>query len=225
MAGKAETTVRDDAVPLVCIHGLAGSSHWWSAVAGELEAVGPVCLLDLPRALPPRALPGWVVEEIEKLGDEVDLAGHSLGGLVALRVAAARPDLVRKLILIAPPGIQSRRSAIAYGPPLLASMLRIRPRFLIRLATDAARAGPRNLLRGGAHVAATDARSEAAAVQTPTLLVWGEHDRLTPSSIGLQWLEALPDARLRVIEDAGHVPMIEAPQELVDTIRAFRSEC
>jgi pyruvate dehydrogenase E2 component (dihydrolipoamide acetyltransferase) len=212
------------ATPLVCVHGLAGSSRWWAAVAGDLEAAGPVALLDLPRALPPGDLPGWVARAIDELGGPVDLVGHSLGGLVALRVAAARPDVVRKLILIAPPGIQSRRSAIAYGPPVVATMLRTRPRFLVRAATDAARAGPRNLLRGGAHVAATDARSEAARVHTPTLLVWGMHDRMTPSTIGREWLQALPDARLHVIEDAGHIPMVEAPSELVAAISAFRSE-
>jgi len=211
--------------PLVCVHGLAGSSRWWAPVAEDLEASGAVRLLDVPRSLPPDELSGWVIEQIEGLGEgHVALVGHSLGGLVALRVAAARPELVRRLILIAPPGIQSRRSAIAYGPPLVASMLRARPRFLIRVATDAARAGPRNLLRGGAHVAASDARSEAARVRTPTLLVWGEQDRMTPSSVGQQWLEVLPDARLHVIPGASHVPMVEAPQELVAVIAAFRRE-
>ncbi len=213
-----------EATPLVCVHGLAGSSRWWQPVAGDLEATGPVVLLDLPRALSPDDLTGWVAREIEELAGPVDLVGHSLGALVALRVAAARPDLVRKLILIAPPGIQSRRSAIAYGPPVVATMLRAGPRFLVRAATDAARAGPRNVLRGGSHVAATDARSEAARVHTPTLLVWGMHDRLTPSTIGREWLQALPDARLHVIEDAGHVPMVDSPSELVAAISAFRSE-
>jgi pimeloyl-ACP methyl ester carboxylesterase len=213
-----------EATPLVCVHGLAGSSRWWDPVVRDLEAAGPVALLDLPSALPPGDLPGWVAREIEELGGPVDLVGHSLGALVALRVAAVRPEFVRKLILIAPPGIQSRRSAIAYGPSVLATMLRARPRFLVRAAIDAVRAGPRNLLRGGAHVAATDARSEAAGVHTPTLLVWGMHDRMTPSTIAREWLQALPDARLRVIEDAGHVPMVESPSELVDAISAFRSE-
>jgi pimeloyl-ACP methyl ester carboxylesterase len=213
-----------EATPLVCVHGLAGSSRWWEPVARDLEAAGPVALLDLPSALPPGDLPGWVAREIEELGGPVDLVGHSLGALVALRVAAVRPEFVRKLILIAPPGIQSRRSAIAYGPPVVATMIRARPRFLVRAAIDAVRAGPRNLLRGGAHVAATDARSEAARVHTPTLLVWGMHDRMTPSTIGREWLQALPDARLHVIEDAGHVPMVESPSELVDAISAFRSE-
>jgi pimeloyl-ACP methyl ester carboxylesterase len=216
--------VRNAAVPLVCIHGLAGSSHWWAAVAGDLGAAGPVYLLDLPRSLSPPDLTGWVSAEIEGLGGPVDLVGHSLGALIALRVAAARSDLVRKLMLIAPAGIQSRRSAIAYAPPLLASMVRTGPRFLTRVATDAVRAGPRNLLRGGAHVASTDARSEAAGVQAPTLLIWGKHDRMTPSSIGREWLEALPDARLHVIEDASHVPMVESPRELVAAISRFRCE-
>lgn len=147
------------AVALVCIHGLAGSSRWWSPVTGQLARTGPVYPFDLPRALRPPELSTWVVKEIEGLDlpGPIDLVGHSLGALVALRVAAARPELVRRLILIAPPGITPPRSAFTFGWPLLASLSQARPRFLVRLATDASRAGPRNLLRGATHVAAADA--------------------------------------------------------------------
>lgn len=181
-------------------------------------------VLDLPRAVPPGELAAWVAGRLEELRTPVDLVGHSLGALVAVRVAASRPELVRRLILIAPPGIASRRSALAYGWPLVASLLRARPRFLVRLATDAARAGPRNILRGGRYVAAADATGEAERVRAPTLLIWGAHDRLVPSITGDFWLRALPRARLHVITGASHVPMIESPAELVAAISEFRDE-
>jgi pimeloyl-ACP methyl ester carboxylesterase len=58
----------------------------------------------------------------------------------------------------------------------------------------------------------------------PTLLVWGEGDRLIPSTAADRWMEALADARLQVIANARHVPMFEAPEELIAVISHFRSE-
>jgi pimeloyl-ACP methyl ester carboxylesterase len=212
------------AVPLVCVHGLAGSSRWWSAVAPGLEQSGPVVLLDLPHGLRPDALSGWLAGELERHSPPVDLTGHSLGALLAVRLAAASPELVRRLILVAPPGLQTRRTPLHLGWPLLVSLGASRPRFLARLTIDAVRAGPRNIVRGGFHVASADVRAELASVEAPTLLVWGARDRLVPPSVAGQWLDALPRARLVVIPDAAHVPMVEAPEALRAAIVAFREE-
>ena len=105
-----------------------------------------------PPCLATRRGAGLADRRARRAGAAGDLVGHSLGALVSVRVAAARPDLVRRLVLIAPPGIRSRRS-LAYAWPLVRSVARSRPGFLVGLTTDALRAGPRNLVRGGRHVA------------------------------------------------------------------------
>lgn len=212
------------APPLVCLHGLAASSRWWHGVVEALGAAGPVHLLDFPRAVRPELLPGWVAGHLEEREAPVDLVGHSLGALVALKLAALRPGLVRRLILIAPPGLAPSRPTIGYGWPLLSSLASAHPRFLIRLAADAARVGPGNILRGGRYVASADASVAAGRVRAPTLVILGEHDRLVPSAAGRAWLASIPTARLHVIEGAGHVPMIESPVELVTAIREFTDE-
>jgi len=215
--------VEDGPPTLICLHGLSGSSRWWARVVPRLERSGPVLPLDIPRALPPDEIPDWLVGVIEEHGAPVDLAGHSLGALVSVRLAALRPDLVRRLVLIAPPGIRSRRS-VAYAWPLVRSVARSRPGFLVRLTTDALRAGPRNLVRGGRHVARADVGADLASVTAPTLLLWGEHDRLVPFRDAAQWRERLPGARLVVLANARHVPMLEAPDELAEAIAGFREE-
>ena len=209
---------------LVCLHGLSASSRWWSRVVPRLERSGPVVLLDIPSALAPDEVPDWLVGVLEEHEPPVDLAGHSLGALVSVRVAAQRPDLVRRLVLIAPPGIRSRRSSLEYAWPLVRSVARSRPGFLVRLTGDALRAGPRNLVRGGRHVAGADVRAELASVSAPTLLLWGAHDRLVPFHDAERWRECLPDARLVVLPNARHVPMVEAPDELAEAIARFREE-
>lgn len=209
---------------LVCVHGLSGSSRWWSRLLPRLERGGPVVLLDLPRSLHPRRLEEWVSGQLEAVEHPVDLVGHSLGALVSVRVAGLRPELVRRLVLIAPPGIRGRRSTSAYLWPLLRTLARSRPGFLATLTTDAVRTGPRNIVRGGAHVAAADVRGDLGAVEAPTLLVWGAHDRIVPAADGPAWRDRLPHARLVVLPRAGHVPMVDAPEALADAINAFREE-
>ena len=189
-----------------------------------MEALGPVELLDVPRSLKPCEVAAWLAGRIEELERPVDLAGHSLGALVSVRVAALRPDLVRRLVLISPPGVGPPRSPLAYAWPLARTMLGSRPSFLVRLTYDGLRAGPRNLARGGLHVARADITAELAAVTAPTLLVWGARDGVVPVEEASTWLEGLPDARLIVIPGAGHVPMVESPVELAEAIRSFREE-
>ena len=103
------------------------------------RALGPVELLDVPRSLKPCEVAAWLAGRIEELGRPVDLAGHSLGAMVSVRVAALRPDLVRRLVLISPPGVGPPRSPLAYAWPLARTMLGARPSFLVRLTYDGLR--------------------------------------------------------------------------------------
>ncbi len=222
---REERAIDERQVPaLACVHGLSGSSRWWSRLVPRLEAAGPVALLDLPRSLAPTGMPEWVVDRLERLEPPVDLVGHSLGGLVCARVAALRPDLVRRLILIAPPGMGAPRSPAAYVWPLAVTLGRSRPGFLTRLTADALRAGPRNIVRGGRYATTADVRAALGSIDAPTLLVWGARDRIVPAADGPAWREALVDARLLVLPRAGHVPMVDAPDDLADAIVAFREK-
>ena len=207
--------------PLVCVHGLSGSSRWWTRVTALIDRHVPLVLSDVPRSLKPSEVETWLAGRIEELGPPVDLAGHSLGALVSVRVAALRPELVRRLVLISPPGVGPPRSPLTYAWPLARTMLGSRPSFLLRLTYDGLRAGPRNLARGGLHVARADVTAELAAVTAPTLLVWGARDGVVPIEEASIWLERMPDARLVVIPGAGHVPMVDSPFELAEAIRPF----
>ena len=210
--------------PLVCVHGLSGSSRWWTRVTALIDRHVPLVLSDVPRSLKPSEVETWLAGRIEELGPPVDLAGHSLGALVSVRVAALRPELVRRLVLISPPGVGPPRSPLTYAWPLARTMLGSRPSFLVRLTYDGLRAGPRNLARGGLHVARADVTAELAAVTAPTLLVSGARDEVVPIEEASIWLERMPDARLIVIPGAGHVPMVDSPVELAEAIRPFLEE-
>lgn len=92
------------------VHGLGGSLVDWGAVAPRLSAHGRVLALDLPGfGLSPPG-PDWSIETHAKavtgfmngLDGPAILVGNSMGGLVALTVAAESPDLVSKLVLVSP---------------------------------------------------------------------------------------------------------------------------
>src|SRR3954452_3694812 len=102
-----------DAQPALFVHGLGGSAHNWTDLAGVLRAHLAVESLDLPghgRSGPsaandysPEAHARAVIGYLERTGQgPVHLAGNSLGGAVTVLVAAQRPDLVRTLTLISP---------------------------------------------------------------------------------------------------------------------------
>jgi pimeloyl-ACP methyl ester carboxylesterase len=58
-------------------------------------------------------------------------------------------------------------------------------------------------------------------IDMPTLLLWGERDRIITPVIGEQWRNAVPGASLETIADAGHFPQWEQPQVFADRIAAF----
>jgi pimeloyl-ACP methyl ester carboxylesterase len=215
-----------DGPPVVLVHGLSGSWRWWSAVAERLAERRRVSLLDLPplrRRFEPRQLAGWLGRWLETAGlQNADLVGHSLGGLVAAELAAERPELVGRLALVAPAGIPCGRGLVSRSLPLLETLYDIRAQFPT-VVGDAVRAGPLGLLRGAAFVSERDLRPALGGIRAPSLLVWGDRDRLVPTSIAEEWQRALPRSRL-VLLPCGHVPMWEAPAELAESLLAFLEE-
>jgi pimeloyl-ACP methyl ester carboxylesterase len=211
--------------PLVLIHGLSGSSRWWSGVLPTLAGRYACHLLDVPRfgaALRPDETADWLADWMDAAGlGNARLVGHSMGGAAAARLAARRPERVEALVLVSPVGMPSGRRAAGYVLPLLSALRMARPRFLATLGLDAVRAGPGAVARGGLYAARADVREEAQAIRAPTLLVWGDHDPLVPAALADAWVQAVPSARLVVLRGAGHVPMVERPEQFAAALCEF----
>ena len=58
-------------------------------------------------------------------------------------------------------------------------------------------------------------------IATPTLVVWGEADRVVDCDYGRAFARAIPNSRFQLLAGTGHVPQVETPQLLVDTIWPF----
>lgn len=181
---------------------------------------------------------------------ETDVFGHSLGGTIALWLAARRPRLVRRCVLAAPAGITSatRRSEAFITALGVVRPARVVGRFSAQIASS-------RLLRRavfqGLTVANADALSERAIhgflagalehtdalgagralvagdprplvhrVQCPVLLLWGARDRQVPLRDGFE-LARLLGAPLRVIADCGHLSVGERPDVCAAAVREF----
>jgi pimeloyl-ACP methyl ester carboxylesterase len=220
--------------PIVLVHGLSGSTRWWRRNISALAAEHTVLLVDLPGfgamarshvrfvlAEAARWLCRWM--EAVELGP-VNLVGHSMGGQIAIRLAARRPEAVKRLVLVAPAAIPAHGSFLgSYLLPLLIAARHTTPAFLPTLAYDVARAGPRTLLRATRDLLAQDVRANLRRIAAPTLLIWGKHDTLVPPSVGDLLCKEIPHARLVCIERAGHVVMYDQPRAFDTAVLTFLS--
>ncbi len=235
--------------PLVLVHGLASSALVdWGRLVPALGERYHVYAPDLPgfgrSERPPDAaysIP-MQVEAVRafmaKAGvPRARVAGVSMGGWIAARLAAEHPELVERLVLVAPAGMRPVESApipaeellpqdqdgvrrliavVRHHPPptpgfVLADILALKKRdeWIVRRALESMRLG-RDWLDG-----------TLGRVRMPVLVVWGRNDALIPAAYAARLQAELPDARLEIIDDCGHVPMADCPQAFDPVLQGF----
>jgi pimeloyl-ACP methyl ester carboxylesterase len=251
--------VRAGAGPaVVLMHGFASSIVTWRDVLPTLARDHDVVALDFPGFggseirpdLPPSAYPPLVVGLMDRLGlPRASLVGNSLGGGVAVAVAATRPERVDRLALVdsvgynlAPKDRPLLLRVAGWKPAArLIEALPIR-RALVsqalrevfhddRLVTsDRVDEYVVPLLRPGAVAAAQSLLASGddmglpglvARVRAPTLVVWGREDEWVPVAQADLFLAAIPGSRKVVIEACGHMPQEERPAELTRLLEEF----
>lgn len=222
---------------LVLLHGLSGSARWWRhnvpAFAAHFRTHTPD-LVGFGRSKAWAAQPAipemadivvrWLdAQKIEQL----NLIGHSMGGQIAIHIAAKLRGRIGKLVLVSAAGIPRHlsMSAIARFIAEVVPPQRWGDRaFLPTVATDALRAGPRSMLSATSLLLRDDVRPLLPAITAPTLLVWGRLDPLTPVGHGEFMAQHIPGARLIVYENAAHMPMVDCAErfnrEVLEFLRA-----
>lgn len=178
---------------------------------------------------------------------DVTLAGHSMGGVVAAYASLAdEQQRVRRLALLDANFYRRNGPPIPmlpYLPRLLAARFynpKARAASLRRCFGDPALVTAERLERylaptrlPGAHAAlaaflATPGPATYAAlpaqITRPTLILWGAADALWPLGDAQRLAQAIPNARLQVIADAGHMLPEERPVEVAQALRSFSSE-
>ena len=186
------------------------------------------------------ALHGWDLLEALDLPSPPDLIGHSMGGMIAAEMACLNPRGVRKLVLASALGLWIEEQPV----PDLFAML---PFEMAQTLFHDAKAGERFLTKG-VDFSNLDALQDLMVgnsrrlgtaskilfpipnrrvskrlyrLSTETLVLWGRDDAFLPLAYADRWCELLPDARLAVIDEAGHMLPYEQTSPVADAIEAF----
>lgn len=216
--------------PVVCLHGLGRSASDWTAVRPALEAFGPVRSPDLPRE---RAGALAAARAAVAGPDPVALVGHSMGAVIALRIAAERPDRVRAVVLggcFFPPARNGRSlpaSVAGYGRHRVAFLREARRGDApAGAARSDGRRGTGGSLRSLVGFAVRPARFDALAraVRAPVLVVHAADDHHVPVDFALAAAARHPDWTVRVLAGGGHHAQLTTPEAWVAAVAPWLRE-
>jgi len=246
--------------PLVLVHGLTGAATNWLEIAPRLAERRRVLVPDLPGhggSAPLPAAPNLeaYAERVRLVAERegmlpAALVGHSMGGVIALRLAIRRPGDVVAVVLAGAAGI---RSATRWAEFWVSLFTHLRPgrliapfrrtialRPLLRRAVFSSFevADPLSLsdraveallessplhtdvVSAGRALVEDDPRLDLERVRCPSLVVWGARDRQVPIDDAFEYARRLR-APLRTIADCGHLLIAERPDACLGAIEEF----
>lgn len=244
-----EVRARGTGTPLLLLHGFTGRGSAWETHAPAFARTFRVITVDLPghgrsgTATPDRMTVERTADDLAAILDRTHVApahvlGYSLGARIALRLAVAHPEVVRRLVLESPSaGLATEREratrraadeTLATGierggidafvaewecQPVFASHATLPPARAARLRAMRLANDPRGLaasLRGAGQGAMEPLFDRLAAVTARTLVIAGAlDDQGLPRA--QQVARGIPGARLEIIDNAGHTPHEEQP--------------
>lgn len=235
--------MKKDSLPLVFIlHGWAvdpnNEKKWLTlrkvlADAGiQTEFVGlPGLTLPLDEVWNLDNFVEWLKATLPK--KPVVLIGHSFGGQLAVRFTSLYPDRVEKLILIDSSGIRDYslfarvKRTIFYGIAKVGKVFSFLPfarTMLYRLAREKDYLDAPPLLRQTmSQVVAQEIREDLHNIKVPTLILWGEDDKVTPVK-NIEYFKQIHNSSAVVIQGARHSPQFTHPDEVASSISRFMSE-
>jgi pimeloyl-ACP methyl ester carboxylesterase len=232
---------------VLLIHGSGVSAGYWVNQLLGLGRALRVVAIDLPGHGASDPIEGASIEAyaeataqfLQLLGaSPVIVAGHSLGGAVAIALAARHPDAVAGLVLLSscaklPPVDNSWERWLPYLPGALRKVLFFSMAKKILFAPGSSSRAvslgmqelrscrPETILQDVLAARTMDLTDQATRLKVPALLLCGSRDRLTPPALSEQLGVLIPRARLRTIEGAGHMLLLEEPERVNQEILAF----
>jgi pimeloyl-ACP methyl ester carboxylesterase len=254
---------RADPLPIVLLHGTSASLHTWDGWAAALRGQRRVIRLDLPgfgltgpHTGPYAGQPYTATTDARVVLDALDalklqrfvVAGNSLGGEVAWRIAQMAPQRVDRLVLVDSAGhdFNTDNVPLAWrmaGLPLVGGLIEhLLPRPLVvsglvdvygdpTRITDALvdryyeltlRSGNRRaLVERIRQMKLGDGQAQISTLKLPTLIVWGGRDKLIPPDHATRFQREIAGSQLAMFPALGHVPHEEDPAATMVPVKAF----
>jgi 3-oxoadipate enol-lactonase len=242
---------------VVLLHGVGGGRSIWSdAVSGTARAIAEAgftaIALDLPGygdsllqpPLSTASMAGEVAQVIRSLAlGPAMLLGHSMGGMVALELAATEPGLVRALVLActssafgAPGGdwqqqfLRDRLAPLDAGEGMPALARRLvagmvapgaDPAAVDRAVDVMARVPEATYRAALTAIVGFDRRAALAGLRLPVLCLAAEHDRTAPPDVMQRMAQRIAGAEFACVAAAGHLANVEQPRSFNDAVAGF----
>jgi pimeloyl-ACP methyl ester carboxylesterase len=243
---KLEITRHGSGPPLLLLPGeemLEREAPFLDALAKSYEVIIPA-----PPGFGRSTRPDWitgpddiaymVLELVDEFGlKDIPVLGFSFGGWIAAEIATKDDSFISKLVLIDPYGIKTGKPTerdiqdvwllshdevmalkwhdVAKGKRDFISMPEDKLTIVARNTESFARFGWEPYLHN------PKLKHRLHRIKVPTLLIWGEHDGIVTPAYGVSYCKLIPDARLALIPQAGHLPQIEQPQAFLAELRQF----
>lgn len=217
---------------LYIIHGWTYTVEPWRNTIAVLRALGVhVKMLHVP-GLTEKSDKVFTIEDYVKWADKnipdgAIALGHSNGGRILLNLCVKKPEKLKDLILLDSAGIYepSRKKEMVQkiaklGEPLKKVKIIDVLFHKITGSTDYSKA-PENMKKTLTNMLASDKELDFAKVTTPTYLLWGQKDTITPPRQGEEMARRLPNAEIKFYQGWTHAPYISHPRELARVLASL----
>lgn len=225
---------------LLLLHGLFGALSNFEGIIDSFEdynVVVPILpIYDLPiESTGIEGLLSYTKSFVEYKGySDINILGNSLGGHIAQLYVLYDSDKVRSLILTGSSGLFEsgmgdgyprrgdyeyikRKTAETFYDPKIATSALVDE--VYETVNDRHKA-LRTVLTAKSAIN-LNLSDKLGQISVPTLLVWGKQDTVTPIFVGEKFNELIPDSTLVIVDECGHAPMMEKPDEFNKILRNF----
>jgi len=240
--GKYRYIEKGEGTPMIILHGLMGGLSNFQGVSRHFPAKGYKVLIpelpiyDMPILKTTVKNFAKNLEEfiIHKGLEDVILLGNSLGGHIGLLAAKMYPQRIKALVITGSSGLYE--SAMGDGYPKRGDYEFIKkkaqdvfydPAVATKEIVDEvfATVNDRIKLVKTLAIAKSAIRhnmsKDLPLMHTPTCIIWGKNDAVTPPKVAEEFHELLPDSDLYWIDQCGHAPMMEHPLEFNEILEAW----
>lgn len=234
-----------DPTPLIFLHGVGSDKFVWKPQLEHFGRTRRTLAFDYPGYCESQFqadatrddYAAAILAAMTALGiEKAHICGLSLGGVVAIAMHAAAPERCASLILADTFAVHPQGQAI-YDRSIAAShdmrgLAEARAGALMESQDDALRQGvietmsaidPDAYRLGARAVWLADQTERAAAIRTPTLIMVGDQDAITPPTLSEDLAALVPNSRLDVIHGASHLANLDRPEEFNRAINDFLS--
>lgn len=226
---------------LLLLHGLMGALSNWEKVVedfrSEFRVIIPMLpIYDLPLLTTGvKSLAKYVHKFVtyKELSD-VTLLGNSLGGHVALIYVLSHPSVVRSMVLTGSSGLYENafggtfpkrgnyefvkeKVEFTFYDPKVATKELVDE--VYRTVND--RHSVIRILAMAKSAIRHNMKKDLNKIEIPVSLIWGKDDKITPPEVAIEFHELLPDSELHWIDNCGHAPMMEHPEEFNRLLKGF----